>query len=167
MRDCWYCHVYHSPGAHGAGLANMVFAPQNATVIELPLRPMVNRCFGYMAMALGLNYTVIPQISSNYNGRFVVTEANAAAASRVLRQVLKTNSMSHLLKNNEEGHQAPALYDISNPSSKIRQHFASLVCDHILELFRTNWSRFISAESTKSMQLKYCQIQGFKCKPSH
>ena len=49
-------------GPHGAGLANMVFAPRNATIAEFTMSPHCNRCFGYMAAALGLDYWVIPEV---------------------------------------------------------------------------------------------------------
>ena len=33
-------------GSHGAGLTNMLFAPHCRAVIEFPLDPHVNPCFG-------------------------------------------------------------------------------------------------------------------------
>lgn len=49
-------------GPHGAGLSNMVFAAQDASVLEFPMDPHCNRCFGYMAMALNLDYWVVPEV---------------------------------------------------------------------------------------------------------
>ena len=48
-------------GTHGAGLTNMLHA-RNATIIELPLRPHVNRCYAHMALSLGHRYWVVPQV---------------------------------------------------------------------------------------------------------
>ncbi len=53
-------------GGHGAALTNMLFVPPNATIIEFALRPTNVRCFGHMAMALGLDYWIVPQVWSEY-----------------------------------------------------------------------------------------------------
>ena len=49
-------------GGHGAGLTNMLFAPPGATIIEFGMKPHVDRCYGFMALALGLDYWLLPQV---------------------------------------------------------------------------------------------------------
>ena len=46
-------------GAHGAGLANQVFAPPGATLIELTNGQMFNRCFEWIAHVAGHAYRPI------------------------------------------------------------------------------------------------------------
>ena len=43
-------------GAHGAGLANLVFAGPKTTVIELTVGYMFNRCFEWICIVAGLTY---------------------------------------------------------------------------------------------------------------
>jgi hypothetical protein len=40
-------------GGHGAALSNIIFAAATASVIEFATIPVQNRCFAYIAMALG------------------------------------------------------------------------------------------------------------------
>ena len=49
-------------GPHGAGLTNMLFAPKDVSLIEFSMTPHVNRCFGYMAMSLDIDYWLVPQV---------------------------------------------------------------------------------------------------------
>ena len=68
-------------GPHGAGLTNMIFAdPDRCQVVELPMRPHVNRCFGYMAQALGLGYWVVPEFRSYYHTTYKGLPARAVKA---------------------------------------------------------------------------------------
>ncbi len=62
-----HAHVFRHAqvvvGPHGAGLTNMLFAaPGNVSVVEFPMEPHCNRCFGYLAMALGIDYWVVPEV---------------------------------------------------------------------------------------------------------
>ena len=45
-------------GPHGAGLSNIIFCEASTQIVELPMRPHANNCFGYMSAALGLDYWV-------------------------------------------------------------------------------------------------------------
>ena len=67
----------------------MLFAPRNASVIELSLQPNVNRCFGYMAMSLELDYWLVPQMSSSYHGHYTAHEAGVEAVVRVVHRVMQ------------------------------------------------------------------------------
>jgi hypothetical protein len=40
----------------------MIFAPTNVSVVEFPLNPVIDRAYGYMAMALGMDYWLVPQV---------------------------------------------------------------------------------------------------------
>ena len=71
-------------GPHGAGLTNMVFCPKDAHIIEFPLMPNCNRCFEYMANALSLQYSTIPELHSYYYESYnPSTEVLNVAISRI------------------------------------------------------------------------------------
>ena len=65
----------------------MIFAPRNATVIEFPLQPHIDRAYGYMAMALGLDYWVVPQISTGYYRNYTANSQNIAALCRLVTHI--------------------------------------------------------------------------------
>ena len=65
--------------------------------------PHVNRCFGYMAMCLGLDYWVVPEVTAFYLGQYTMDDAKADAVVRVLRHVLTRRGLeSLLLRSNDE-----------------------------------------------------------------
>ena len=84
-------------GGHGAGLTNLVFMPSNATIIELPMKPHVDRCFGQMAYALGLDYWVVPQVSTFYVHAYKMDQDKAGYVARLLRHVLRSKGLESLL----------------------------------------------------------------------
>ncbi len=61
------------------------------------MRPHVNRCFGFMAMALGMDYWLVPQLSSFYYGNYNATNDNVAAVIRLLRHVIKLKGLDQYL----------------------------------------------------------------------
>ena len=75
---------------HGAGLTNMIFAEETTQVVELPLKPHVNRCFGYMAHALNLGYWVVPEFRSYYHTKYHNLPPSAVeSAARTVMQALR------------------------------------------------------------------------------
>ncbi len=66
----------------------MIFAPSTASVIEFSLKPNCNRCFGYMAMALGLDYWMVPQVNSSYYGYYSITPENVGFVTDLVRHLL-------------------------------------------------------------------------------
>ena len=76
-------------GGHGAGLTNMLFAPQNASVIEFGLNPQVDRSYGYMAMALGLDYWVLTQISTHLLHKYRIDQPKVEIVVRLVTQLLE------------------------------------------------------------------------------
>jgi hypothetical protein len=90
----------------------MIFAPRNATVIEFAMKPHSNRCFGYMAMALGMDYWLVPQISAFYHLRYTANNSNVAAVVNLLRHVLKLNKSS-----NENQDEIPSVNDPTTKTS--------------------------------------------------
>ncbi len=57
-----YINYFDLSGPHGAGLANIMFAPDDVSVVEFPMKPHCNRCFGYLAAAFGFDYWVVPEV---------------------------------------------------------------------------------------------------------
>lgn len=76
-------------GPHGAGLANILFCKPSAAVIEFPMEPHCNRCFGYMSVGLGLDYWVVPELTCFYNLWYHVDERKAQAVVDTLRHVAR------------------------------------------------------------------------------
>ena len=77
-------------GGHGAGMTNMLFAPPSASVIELPLRPHVDRCYGFVALALGLDYWLLPEVHSFYHLNYTVTIESARSIVSLVSQILSS-----------------------------------------------------------------------------
>ena len=102
----------------------MVFAPRNASVIEFPLLPNSNRCFGYMAMALGLDYWVVPELWSFYHLRYDATAERVAAAVGTLKHVITVRGLCHLLAEGCPASQQPEAASVvaaSNPTPRLLQ----------------------------------------------
>ena len=85
-------------GAHGAGLTNVVFADAAVgQLVELPMYPHVNRCFAYLAGAMGVRYWAVPSFRSYYhtfydtvsNGGLVDPGPAVAEASATARAALE------------------------------------------------------------------------------
>jgi len=74
-------------GPHGAGLSNMLFCKPSVSVIEFPMNPHCNRCFGYMSVGLGFDYWVVPELACFYNLWYDVDERKAQAVVNTLRHV--------------------------------------------------------------------------------
>ena len=76
-------------GAHGAGLVNMVYAQRNITVVEFPMKPHCNRCFGYIAMALDIDYWVVPEVNTFYHLKYSMNQKKAQAVMDVVEEAMK------------------------------------------------------------------------------
>ena len=76
-------------GPHGAGLVNMIYAPTDVSVIEFPMKPQCNRCFGYMAMALNLDYWIVPEINTFYHMKYKMSRKKAAAVMEVVEHIME------------------------------------------------------------------------------
>ncbi len=75
----------------------MLYAPSNVSVIEFPMKPHCNRCFGYLAVALGMDYWVVPEISTFYHLKYSASSKKAEAVAETLRHVLVARGSEHLL----------------------------------------------------------------------
>ncbi len=90
----------------------MLFAPATASVIEFPLRPHFDRAYGYMAMALGLDYWIVPEVSTLYHGQYHLTSSNIASVVRLVKYLLFRKGILVA----EDGHTA---HDSSDASSMV------------------------------------------------
>lgn len=79
-------------GPHGAGLTNVIFAPK-ATVMEMPLTPQCNRCFGYLATALGNEYLAVPQVTTFYHLKYSMTRSKAEVVLQAVLDELKRKGL--------------------------------------------------------------------------
>ena len=80
----------------------MLFAPDGAVVIELPLKPHVDRNMGYLAAALGLDYYVVPGVAAFYYGTYSMDDSLAEEVTRTLLHVIATHGLQHLLLNSAQ-----------------------------------------------------------------
>ena len=100
-----YCSFYFIfyVGGHGAGLSNMLFAASNATIIEFPLKPHVDRCFGHMAMALGFDYWMVPQVSAFYHTNYTMDDERADVVLRLVRHLIVSKHQEEMVLSSERG----------------------------------------------------------------
>ena len=89
-------------GPHGAGLTNMLWMPDNGSVIEFPLSPAVNRNMGMLAMMCGHDYWMVPELSSEYFGNFEADGESVSAIISVVKHVITQKGLD--LKINISGH---------------------------------------------------------------
>eukprot|EP00039_Didymoeca_costata_P026694 m.16421 g.16421 ORF g.16421 m.16421 type:complete len:782 (+) comp5696_c0_seq2:137-2482(+) len=80
-------------GPHGAGLINMIYAPDDASIIEFPMKPQCNRCFGFVAMALELDYWVVPEVSAFYHLKYTMTKEKAKTVMDTVIAVAKEKNI--------------------------------------------------------------------------
>ena len=76
----------------------MLFAGRDVSVIEFPMKPHCNRCFGYMAMALDIDYWLVPQVHTFYHGTFTLDQGRVQSVIDVLRHVLERRGDAHLIR---------------------------------------------------------------------
>ena len=89
-------------GPHGAGLTNMLWSADGTSIIEFPLKPHVDRSFGFLAELCGHDYWLVPQMESGYFAKYEATTDSVAALVRVLKQVIKNRGLQYLLKTHDE-----------------------------------------------------------------
>lgn len=65
------------------------------------MAPHCNRCFGYLAMALEMDYWVVPELSCFYHLKYTATELAAEAVANTLKHILRERQLSHLIVNDE------------------------------------------------------------------
>ena len=92
----WPFYYYLSPNPDspikGAGFTNVVFCQPGTSVIELPLTNAASAAyFGHIAVALDLDYWVVPQLNMTYTGHTKVSSVEA----EVFRGILKTIEREH------------------------------------------------------------------------
>ena len=80
----------------------MIYTQKEAAVIEFPMEPHVNRCFGHMAAALGLDYFVVPEVTAFYHQQYTMDEIKAKHVIATLRHVIEHKGLHHLLPQREE-----------------------------------------------------------------
>jgi len=85
-------------GPHGAGLTNMVFAQDNVSVVEFPMAPQANRCFGYIAATFQIDYWIVPEVTCFYHLKYTMTKKKAIATLKVIRKILKEKGLAHYME---------------------------------------------------------------------
>ena len=88
-------------GPHGAGFSNILFAQQNASVVEFMLKPQLNRAYGHLAASIGLDHWLVPEIATNHQDIYRLNEKNVGALVRLLTHILRTKGLGHFLVDGE------------------------------------------------------------------
>ncbi|CEO98857.1 unnamed protein product (mitochondrion) [Plasmodiophora brassicae] len=73
-------------GPHGAGLTNMMFAQDKATIVYLPTEPMADHCFGNLAAALEMTLLPVRNVTAFYRGPYLLDDALVDAVVNVVRR---------------------------------------------------------------------------------
>ncbi len=68
-------------------MTNMIYARKGASIVEFPLHPHVDRCYGHMAMALDMDYWVFPPLHAFYHGVYTITPGIATQFQALLQHV--------------------------------------------------------------------------------
>ena len=71
----------------------MIFA-NNATIIEFPLLPHVDRCYGFIASALSFDYWIVPQVSSLYFANYTVNEERSDVVVNLLQRIVSSKGVA-------------------------------------------------------------------------
>lgn len=74
-------------GPHGAGLTNALYCAPGTALIEFPVVPPVLNFFGHLAMALDLDYWLVPEVSTHYQGNYTVGPRGIEAVVRLVRHL--------------------------------------------------------------------------------
>lgn len=91
-------------GAHGAGLTNMLWAPNDVSIVEFPMTPNCDVCYGYMAMALSMDFWVVPEVTTFYHLKYQMTEKKSQATLAVVKEIIKERNLQHLYSRNSQEH---------------------------------------------------------------
>ncbi len=70
-----------------------MFAPRTAAVVEFSMRPHVDRCYAYIAAALGQDYWLVPQVSAFYHLPYTLDESNVDAVMRVVDHLFRKRNV--------------------------------------------------------------------------
>ena len=71
----------------------MIFAPSTASIVEFAHVPFAERCFAYMATALGLDYWIVPQVRAHYHLNYTLTDDGVAATVRLVTHLAERKVM--------------------------------------------------------------------------
>ena len=74
-------------GPHGAGLANLVFCPPGTKFLEFPITPPVLNHYAHLAMALDLEYWVVPEVSTHYLGSYRLDDTTRDLVVELIEQL--------------------------------------------------------------------------------
>lgn len=80
----------------------MLYMQPGSTVIEMPLEPQADRTFAYMSESLGMDYWLVPSVTSLYYGHYTMTKQKAAMVASVLREALTRRGLASLMTKQDE-----------------------------------------------------------------
>eukprot|EP00475_Leptophrys_vorax_P043628 TRINITY_DN8462_c0_g1_i4.p1 TRINITY_DN8462_c0_g1~~TRINITY_DN8462_c0_g1_i4.p1 ORF type:complete len:129 (+),score=45.14 TRINITY_DN8462_c0_g1_i4:279-665(+) len=89
-------------GPHGAGLSNMMWMAQGSIVIEFPISPNYNVCFGNLARVLGHRYWIVPELRGCYYGKYKLKKSSFLRTKATLAAALEEYELDEVdaLENN-------------------------------------------------------------------
>jgi len=80
-------------GSHGAGFTNMIWSHEQTSIVMFPMKPNSDNCYGYMSVALNMDFWLIPQITSYYYGNYRLDDKGVAAVKEVIEILLKKKNL--------------------------------------------------------------------------
>ena len=78
----------------------MIFTRVNASVVEFPWRPHIDSCYGHLAVSLGLDYWIVPQLSAYQMKNYTATPNNVDVIVRLIGTLLDQKGLGHLKRSN-------------------------------------------------------------------
>ena len=81
-------------GPHGAALTNIVWAPEDATLVVMPMKPESDVCFAATASAIGADYVEVSSMTAHYFGDYHTTETNVADVVEVVQRIVSEKGLN-------------------------------------------------------------------------
>lgn len=75
-------------GPHGAGLANLVFTPPGATVVEFAMDALGNRTYEYLAQVCKHRHVMPPRPTASYHGDYTLSAGDVDAVLQAVQTAL-------------------------------------------------------------------------------
>lgn len=76
-------------GAHGAGLANIIFCQPMSSIIEFAPQNKLWNIYGYLSTALDLDYWIVPEMNTTYYGWYYIDRQRLDSIINTLTQVIE------------------------------------------------------------------------------
>jgi len=73
----------------------MIWSHEQTSIVMFPMKPNSDNCYGYMSVALNMDFWLIPQITSYYYGNYRLDDKGVAAVKEVIEILLKKKKFNY------------------------------------------------------------------------